>query len=70
MVYQAYNEYAETEEDHRQNFEVDMKYLTLMVQLLSENILPPLEVAIQHLEDRYNCISEDQLTISINTQSW
>ena len=70
LVYQAYNEYAETEEEHRQNFEVDMKYLTLMVQLLSENILPPLELAIEQLEARYECIPDDQLTISINTQSW
>ena len=67
VIYQAYNDFAETEEEHRNNFSVDAQYLKTMVQLLQEAILPPVEAAIVKLEDSYDLIKDDELTFSIKT---
>jgi hypothetical protein len=67
VIYQAYNDFAETEAEHRQNFSVDAQYLKSMVKLLQEAILPPVEGAIEKLEDRYDLIKDEDLTFSIKT---
>ena len=67
MIYQAYNDFAETEAEHRQNFSVDAQYLKSMVKLLKDSILPPVETAIVKLEDSYDLIKDDELTFSIKT---
>ena len=67
VIYQAYNDFAETEEEHRKNFTVDAQYLKTMVKLLQEAILPPVEAAIIKLEDSYDLIKDDELTFSIKT---
>jgi hypothetical protein len=65
VIYQAYNDFAETEEEHRNNFTVDAQYLKTMVKLLQEAILPPVEAEIVKLETTYDLIKDDELTFSI-----
>ena len=65
VIYQAYNDFAETEEEHRNNFTVDAQYLKTMVKLLQEAILPPVEAEIVKLETTYELIKDDELTFSI-----
>jgi hypothetical protein len=65
VIYQAYNDFAETEAEHRENFTVDAQYLKTMVKLLQEAILPPVEAEIVKLETTYDLIKDDELTFSI-----
>jgi hypothetical protein len=70
-IYQLYNEFAETEADHRHNFKLDETYLNTMADCLKKELIPALDGALEALGARYPDVVQlnGELEFTFNTDA-
>jgi|GEM_PF-4584874 len=67
-IYQSYNDFAETEQNHRDNFKVDGQYLKLMIHMLGDRMLPVLKRSQARLKETHVCEDIDEMAVTFDVE--